>query len=393
MITRHFTDRLRHLLRHFPIVCVLGPRQCGKTTFMKHVLPRWQYLDLEKPSDFARVSQDPEDALERLTRQFILDEVQHLPELFPVLRAFVDQRPRKKGQVVLLGSASPTLITQVSESLAGRTGFLDLTPFQWNEMKRYGKRFNLETLWFRGGFPDACLTTNHHSRLDWFDAYTRTFIERDLSALGIGVTPSQMRKLWTMLAHYHGQIWNASQLAASLGVSYHTVNRYTDILEQTFLIRKLAPYYANIGKRLLKSPKVYFRDSGLLHYFLGIHQAEDLDVHPARGASWEGFVIDHILNAFVLHSPGSQAFYWRTATATEVDLLVQKGSRLIPFEIKLHTSPTKKDAAGLYSCMEDLHLKQGYVVYPGSERYSLGRGVTVLPAAILMDNPSFLKKL
>ena len=154
------------------------------------------------------------------------------------------------------------------------------------------------------------------------------------------------------------------------------MNRYTDILEQTFLIRKLAPYYANIGKRLLKSPKVYFRDSGLLHYFLGIHQAEDLDVHPARGASWEGFVIDHILNAFVLHSPGSQAFYWRTATGTEVDLLVQKGSHLIPFEIKLHTSPTKKDAAGLYSCMEDLHLKQGYVVYPGSERYSLGRGVT-----------------
>ncbi len=393
MIARHFSARLQHLLRHFPIVCVLGPRQCGKTTFIKAALPQWSYLDLEKPSDFARVSQDPEDAVSRLRRRFILDEAQQLPALFPVLRSFMDQHPRKTGLVALLGSASPTLISQVSESLAGRSGFLDLTPFQWNEMKDYGKRFRLETLWFRGGFPHACLMANHHARLDWFDAYTRTFIERDLSALGISVSPSQMRKLWTMLAHYHGQIWNASQLAASLGISYHTVNRYTDILEQTFLIRKLPPYYANIGKRLLKSPKVYFRDSGLLHYFLGIHDPKDLDVHPARGASWEGFVIDHLVNLLALHAPGSQAFYWRTATGTEVDLLIKKGSRLIPLEIKLHSSPTKTDATSLSSCMKDLHLKRGYVVYPGTACYSLGEGISVLPVESLLGDPSFIKKL
>ena len=393
LLQRHSSTRLRELLRRFPIVCVLGPRQCGKTTFIKAALPKWQYLDLEKPSDLARLSQDPEDALSRLKSRFILDEAQQLPELFPLLRSFVDEERRKKGRIVLLGSASPTLVTRISESLAGRAGFLDLTPLQWGELVGKVRAFGLNTLWFRGGFPDACLQVSNKARVDWFEAYTRTFIERDLSALGIAVSASQMRRLWTMLAHYHGNVWNASQLAASLGVSYHTVNRYTDILEQTFLIRKLPPYHANIRKRLVKSPKVYLRDTGLLHYFLGVHDQETLNVHPARGKSWEGFVVDQIINAFALASPSSQAFYWRTARGEEVDLLILEKGRVIPFEIKLHSAPVSNDVTGLASCMRDLGLSRGYVLYPGDRTYSLAGGVEVLSTQALLRNDALLREL
>ncbi len=196
-----------------------------------------------------------------------------------------------------------------------------------------------------------------------------------------------------MLAHLHGAAWNASQLAASLGVSYHTANRYVDILEQTFLIRKLPPYFVNIGKRLVKSPKVYFRDSGLLHYFLGLRDLRSLHTHPGRGASWEGFSIEQIIAAFQLFSPGSQAFYWRTATGAEVDLLIQSGKRLVPFEVKLHSSPSGADVSGLISCMKDLGLTKGYVLYPGAEDYSLGGGMTVLSAEKALGQPRRLVTL
>ena len=393
MLQRHFSARLRELLRLFPVVFILGPRQCGKTTFIKAALPKWQYLDLEKPSDLMQLSQDPEDALSRLRSRFILDEAQQLPELFPLLRSFVDEERQKKGRIVLLGSASPTLITRISESLAGRAGFLDPSPLQWRELDGKVKHFGLDTLWFRGGFPDACLQVSNKARVDWFEAYTRTFIERDLSALGIAVSASQMRRLWTMLAHYHGNIWNASQLAASMGVSYHTVNRYTDILEQTFLIRKLPPYRTDIRKRLVKSPKVYLRDTGLLHYFLGVHDQKTLNVHPARGSSWEGFVVEQIINAFALATPSSQAFYWRTARGEEVDLLILKEGRVIPFEIKLHTAPTSKDVTGLAACIRDLGLSYGYVLYPGDRRYSLAGGIEVLSTQALLKDHSLLRNL
>jgi len=392
MIDRHFSGRLRTLLKTFPIVCVMGPRQSGKTTFIREVLPQWKYMDLERPSDYIRLSGDPEDALKRLKEHFILDEAQQIPLLFPVLRSFVDQRRKKNGQLVLLGSASLSLIKQISETLAGRAGFLDITPFHWNEVQGR-KKVTLETLWYRGGFPDAFLIASDKKRIDWFDAYTRTFIERDLTALGINISAPQMRKLWTMLAHVNGAVWNASQLASSLGVSFHTINRYTDILEQTFLIRKLPPYFANIGKRVVKSPKVYFRDTGLLHYFLGIHESKALPVHPARGASWEGFVIEQVISAFQLVSPDSQAFYWRTAAGAEVDLLIKRGERLIPLEIKLHSSPSRRDVPGLVSCMKDLKLNRGYVLYPGEEEYSIGEGITVVSTERLIAQPERLIKL
>jgi hypothetical protein len=293
----------------------------------------------------------------------------------------------------MLGSASPALVRHLSESLAGRTAFLDLPPFRWDEVAARRPPAALSALWFRGGFPVAFLECDARARHDWLEAYTRTFIERDLAALGIDVSASQMRRLWTMLAHVNGGVWNASQLAASLGVSYHTVNRYVDILEQTFLVRKLPPYVANIGKRLVKSPKVYFRDTGLLHYFLGILTPQALDTHPGRGPSWEAFVIDQLVAAFQRVRPDSQAFFWRTAQGDEVDLVVETGGRRIPFEIKLHSAPGGEDIRGLLRCIKDLGLRRGYLVYPGREPYSLGPGVTALPAAHLLAHPERLARL
>ncbi len=393
VVARRYQALLRGLLRRFPVVTVLGPRQCGKTTFIRQALPDWTYLDLERPSDAAPLAADPEARFTQLGGRVILDEAQRLPAIFPVLRGIVDRERGRRGRFVLLGSASPTLVRHISESLAGRTAFLDLPPFRWDEVAARRPPTALSELWFRGGFPVAFLERDDRARHDWLEGYTRTFIERDLAALGIDVSASQMRRLWTMLAHVNGGVWNASQLAASLGVSYHTVNRYVDILEQTFLVRKLPPYFANIGKRLVKSPKVYFRDTGLLHYFLGIPTPQALDTHPGRGPSWEAFVIDQLVAAFQRGLPGSQAFFWRTAQGDEVDLLVEAGGRQIPFDIQLHSAPGSEDARGLLRCIKDLALRRGYLVYPGREPYSLGPGVTALPAAGLLAHPKRVARL
>jgi len=384
MIDRAYGASLRALLRRFPAVTILGPRQCGKTTFIRRELSDWTYVDLERPADATPLAADPEARLGQLGDRVVLDEAQRLPELFPVLRGLIDRRRSRKGRFVLLGSASPSLVRGISESLAGRTAFLDLPPFRWDEVEGRRTAGGLATLWLRGGYPDAFLARGDGARHDWMEAYTRAFIERDLPAMGIDVSASQMRKLWTMLAHVNGGVWNASQLAASMGVSYHTVNRYVDILEQAFLVRKLAPYFANVGKRLVKSPKLYFRDSGLLHYFLGIRSARQLETHPARGASWESFLLDQLLSAYRRHDPGGQAWFWRTAQGDEVDLLIETGARLVPFEAKLHSAPKPDEARGLFRCMADLKLPRGYVVYPGRDRYSLGRGVTAVPARSLL---------
>jgi predicted AAA+ superfamily ATPase len=392
VIDRRYVSALRGLLRRFPAVTVLGPRQCGKTTFIRAALPGWRYADLERPADATPMAADPEARLVQLGDGVILDEAQRLPEIFPVLRGLIDRTRSRNGRFVLLGSASPSLVRGISESLAGRTAFLDLPPFRWDEVE--GQRpGGLASLWLRGGFPDAFLARSDAARHDWMEAYTRAFIERDLPSLGIDVSASQMRKLWTMLAHVNGGLWNASQLAASLGVSYHTVDRYVDILEQAFLVRKLAPYSANVGKRLVKSPKVYLGDTGLLHYFLGIRSGRQLETHPARGSSWEALLVDQLLSAYRRNDPGSQAWFWRTAQGDEVDLLIETGSRLIPFEAKLHSAPGPEEARGLRRCMADLGLSRGYVVYPGDERYSLGRGVTALPAGDLLGQPARLSRL
>jgi predicted AAA+ superfamily ATPase len=390
VIARAYEATLQGLLRRFPAVTILGPRQCGNTTFIRKALPGWHYLDLERPADATPLAADPEARLGQLGDHVVLDEAQRLPGMFPVLRGLIDGRRARKARFVLLGSASPSLVRGISESLAGRTAFLDLPPFRWDEVGRRRPARGLSTLWLRGGFPQAYLARSDAAREEWLEAYTRAFIERDLPALGIDVSASGMRNLWTMLAHVNGGLWNASQLASSLGVSYHTVDRYVDILEQAFLIRKLAPYSANLGKRLVKSPKVYFRDSGLLHHFLGIRSASQLDTHPARAASFEAFVVDRLLSAFRRHDPAGQAWFWRTAQGDEVDLLIETRSRLIPFEVKLHSSPGPDAARSLWRYMADLELRRGYVIYPGRERYSLGRGVTALPAEALLARPASL---
>jgi len=393
MIDRLHSPFLQNKLKHFPIVSILGPRQSGKTTFVRHLLPDWQYIDLEKSSDFIPFAEDTEQRLNQLSSRIIIDEAQQLPALFPALRSFVDNPKNKQTKILLLGSASPSLIKQISESLAGRTSFLELTPFLFKEIHDNEPSTKLNQLWFKGGFPVPFLMNDTLAVIDWFDAYTRTFIERDLTALNIDVSSVNMRRLWAMLAHFNGQIWNASQLAASMGVNYQTVNRYMDILEQTFLIRKLQPYFRNIGKRLVKSPKVYFRDTGLLHFFTGIRTMDQLQISPIRGASWEAFIIEQLCAIYMLTTPGVQFYYWRTAKGAEVDLLVDIGHRLIPFEIKLHSAPSKHLIKGLSSCMKDLSLNHGYVVYPGDQIYTLKDSITVIPIEKLLSDHEFLFSL
>lgn len=386
MLTRQYGAPLRGLLRRWPAVLLLGPRQCGKTTFIRQTLPDWTYLDLERPSDAAPFLADPEARLAQLGDRLVLDEAQQVPGLFEVLRSVIDRRRSRRGRFVLLGSAAPTLVRGISESLAGRAAFLDLPPFRWDEVRRF-KKTRLNDLWLKGGFPRAFLAASDDARREWIDAYTRAFIERDLPALGVDLSPTRMRQLWTMLAHLNGGLWNASQLAASLGTSYHTVNRYVDVLEQTFLVRKLSPYFANVSKRLVKSPKIYLRDTGVMHALLGIESKQALDTHPARGLSWEGFVIDHLVSALERVRPASQAYFWRTGRGQEVDLLIDHGRRQVPFEIKLHSSPRREDARNVVACMKDLGLTKGYLIHAGREEYALGDGVTAVPAEQILGRP------
>jgi hypothetical protein len=392
MFPRAAAAELTRKLRTFPAVTVLGPRQSGKTTLARTALPGYRYLDLERPSDRVPLLADPEDRLRALGDRVILDEAQTAPEIFPVLRGLIDEQRRKVGRYVLLGSASPVLMQGASESLAGRTAVLELAPFRWDELAT-AKRLSIDDLWLRGGFPEPALSSKEARRLDWFDAYVRTFIERDLVAMGVEVSSARMRQLWGLLAHAHGGLWNASRLGASLGTTYHTVNRHLDLLEQSFLVRRLPPFLPNLGKRLTRSPKVYLRDTGLLHHFLGIQNREQLDVSPYRGASWESFVIEHVVGAFEREAPGAQASFFRSATGSEVDLVLQRGTDVVPFEIKVHSSPGPESLKGLVRLLADLGLPRGYVIARSREDYSLGNGITVLSARRLLANPARVTSL
>ena len=382
MIQRNFAPHLRRLLRAFPVVTILGPRQCGTTTFVRTTLAGWTYLDLERPSVAEPFEADPEARLGQVGNRIVLDEALRCPSIFPVLRSLVDDRRSRTGRCVLLGSAAPSLVRGISESLAGRTAFLDLAPLRFDEVVRTEP--DLSVAWFRGGYPTAFLETDDRVRSEWFEGYVRAFVERDLPALGVEVTSTTMRKLWAMLAHSNGGIWNASQIAASIGVSYHTVDRYLDILEQSFLVRRLPPWSSNLGKRLVKSPKVHFRDTGLLHHFLGIDRRQTLDVHPGRGASFEAFVIDHVISAVGRTTPGARFSHFRTAAGVEADLVVETGGRAVPFEIKVKSAPRRDDADPLRSVMSDLGAPAGFLVHGGTENYSLGGGVRAVSAAWLL---------
>jgi predicted AAA+ superfamily ATPase len=363
----------------FPAVLILGPRQCGKTTLARHFL-QGTYFDLERPSDYQLFVADVELALSRFTEPLIIDEAQTIPELFAVLRAVIDEKRKQSGRFLLLGSVNPSLIRHVSESLAGRIGMVELTPFLFPELAAQG--VGLPEYWVRGGYPDACLEADPDRR--WHEQYVLALVQRDLTRFGLKTAPFEMRRFLGMLAHVHGGLLNASELGRSLGVTYHTVGSYLDILEGHFLIRRLQPWSGNLGKRLVKTPKVFVRDSGLLHYLLGLRDERDLLQSPRRGASWEGCMIEQLIALERLRYTGSQFWFYRTRAGVEIDLVIERGSQRLGYEFKCASSVGGADASGLRMGLADGVISAGWVVYLGNRRFPLADQVEACPAAELL---------
>ncbi len=378
MLVRHAEAQARSLLAWSPAVALLGPRQVGKTT-LAHALvaatPGALYLDLESSEDRARMSQPRAFMRANRDRMLVLDEIQHLPDVFGEIRGEIDEA-RRPGRFLLLGSASLALLRQTTESLAGRLAIVDMAPLLASE---YCKRFeDVQTLWLRGGFPGSVLAPDATVAWAWRDAFIRSFLSTDLAALGIGVAPDSMHRFWRMLAHLHGQLFNASAIANSMGISSPTVSRYLDTMAAALMVRRLEPYHANLGKRLVKSPKVYVRDSGLLHHLLGIRDVNDLIGHPSSGASWEGFVLEQI----VAHRPADAAIsFYRTAAGAELDVVVERRRERFAFEIKFSSAP--KVTRGFWQACDDVAPAKVYIVAPVRERFPYADGVEVLPVADL----------
>jgi predicted AAA+ superfamily ATPase len=374
IIPRKLKNTILASLKKHPVVGILGSRQVGKTTLAKTVKELKHkdavYLDLELPSDWNKL-QDPELYLNQFVNSLvIIDEIQRMPTLFPILRALVDQK-RTVGRFLILGSASPDLIRQASESLAGRIIYHELTPLNFLETGQEG----VQTLWLRGGYPNSLLAENDQDSFVWREAFIKTYLEMDLPQLGIRIPSIQLRRFWTMLAHSHGQLWNAQKIANSLGISAPTARHYLDLLEETFMVRQLLPFYANVKKRLIKSPKVYIRDSGLLHTLLHIGVIDDLQGHPSLGSSWEGFVIEQI---FSLMPENRETYFYRTNAGAEIDLIIlDKKNSPIAIEIKYSLSPGL--SRGFWTAFKELSCHRGYVIYPGNESYPIGKNILVLP--------------
>jgi predicted AAA+ superfamily ATPase len=387
-IRRSLYSQLLEGLQTFPVVALVGPRQVGKTSLARLLMAELiqsgktvVMLDLERPSDLAKLN-DAELFLDPLADQLvILDEVQLRPDLFPVLRALVDTQ-RRPGRFLILGSAAPALIQHSSESLAGRIEFLELAPLSLQEVAGQANDANFaQALWSRGGFPDSYLARSDGASMRWREAFVRSYLERDIAQLGIRVSAATLRRFWLMLAHNHGQIWNASTLAGSMGVTAPSVRHYLDILESTFMVRVLPPYSANLGKRLVKSPKVYFRDSGLLHALLNLPDYQTLLGHPVLGASWEGWVIEQIWSQAPL---GSRPYFYRTASGNEIDLLLElPGGQLRAIEIKHSKAP--KLGKGFSEALDALQLDSGFVIAPVDAPYPLSSRARVLPLGQLAD--------
>jgi predicted AAA+ superfamily ATPase len=372
--------RIEARLKSGPAVALLGPRQCGKTTLARAIAAgrKSAYFDLENPTDVAKLSQ-PMLALAELRGLIVIDEVQRRPDLFPVLRVLLDRKPAR-ARFLILGSASPELLQQTSESLAGRVAFVEMSGFDLDEVPAQ----NLSRLWLRGGFPRSFLARSDRQSLAWREDFIRSFLERDLAQLGVRVPALTMRRFWTMLAHYSGGIWNASEIGRSLGEAHTTVRRRLDTLSSALVVRVLEPWFENVGKRLVKSPKVYVRDSGLLHALLGIMDRQALEGHPKVGASWEGFVIEQLLAR--LEQP--PAYYWRTQAGAELDLLLLLRNKRIGIEVKRADAPTITPS--MQSALADLKLERLLVIYPGAARYPLSKQIEVLP---LVDAIATLSEL
>ena len=373
MLTRLIEDEILNYLRYFPAAGIVGPRQCGKSTVAQLITKKIKgslYLDLENPIDRARLTDASLFLSQYKGKLVCLDEVQFMPEIFEVLRGVID-RNKKNGQFLLLGSATPHLLRQSSETLAGRISYLELSPFSLLELKAK-KKPDVNKLWMRGGFPRSYLAPKDNVSMIWRKNFIRTFLERDLSNLGIGVAAESMRKFWMMCAHLHGQHLNLSHLGHSLAVSHTTSKTYIDIMVGTFMLRKLEPFYTNIDKRLKKTPKIYLTDSGILHALLNITNFDELLSHPIAGFSWEGFVLNQLTSSL----KGWEFYYSSTADQAEIDFILKKGKRVIAIESKLSKAPSL--SRGFYSLLKDLKIKEAYVVCPIDDSYPISQGTTVI---------------
>ncbi len=364
-----YYKKLSKALNRSPVTALLGPRQCGKTTLARLIGENKEavYFDLESQPDLRRL-QNPEMALGSLHGIVILDEIQNLPELFPVLRVLTD-RKENRASFLVLGSASPEIIKDVSETLAGRVEFVELSGFDLQETGQD----TLQQLWMRGGFPRSFLAATEEDSIAWREGFIRTFLERDIPQLGIKIPSTAMRRFWTMLAHYHGQTLNSSKLARSMGISDKTARSYLDILSGTFMIRQLQPWYENIGKRQVKAPKIYFRDSGLMHSLLTLSDMHSLLGHPQVGASWEGFALEQTLQAI---NP-SESFFWATHNGAELDLFFLYHGRRYGIEFKFNEAPDITKSMKI--ALNDLELDHIYVIYPGKHIYSIDNTISVWP--------------
>lgn len=376
MIKRRQQIYIEQSLDHNPAVALLGPRQSGKTTTALEIAKRQPaiYLDLESPSDIAKLS-DPELYLSAHENKLvILDEVQRVPELFQVLRSLIDtgrRRGLRTGRFLLLGSASIDLLKQTSESLAGRLGFSEMTPFDTLEVVSQQGEINQH--WLRGGFPDSYLAEGDTLSLYWRENFIRTYLERDIPQLGPRIPAETLRRFWTMLAHEQGGILNAARIAQSLGISGQTVGRYLDLLVDLLLVRRLQPWHSNTGKRMVKSPRVFVRDSGLVHALLRLETLDDLLGHPVVGGSWEGYVIENLLAVL---PTGAQSGFYRTSGGAEIDLVISIGTKIFAIEVKRSLVP--KLSKGFWIACEDLKCDYRFVVYNGNERYPLNKHVEAI---------------
>ena len=362
---------VRTALKRSRVVAILGPRQCGKTTLARGFVPpdSLNYFDLESPASLARLA-EPETALRPLKGLVVIDEIQRRPGLFPLLRVLAD-RPPLPARFLILGSASPALLRQSSETLAGR---LETVPLEGFRLGDLGAGWQ-DRHWLRGGFPLSYTARSEADSVHWRRQFLQTFLERDIPQLGITIPATTLRRFWNMVAHYHGQTWNGAELARALAVGESTVRRYLDLMTGVFMVRQLSPWFENLGKRQVKAPKVYVRDSGLLHALLGITNRHDLEHHPKVGASWEGYAVEEVLKAL----QPDEAYYWATHNGAELDLLLFKDGRRIGVECKRADAPTLTPSMRI--ALNDLRLDELRVVYPGASRYPLGEGVEVVPLA------------
>lgn len=365
-----YLNEINLQFRVHPVCALLGPRQVGKTTLAQMFIEQSgqsqiPFFDLENPLDLAAL-ENPMLTLSKYKNQLIvIDEIQRRPELFPILRVLVDE-PKTNRQFLILGSASRDLIQQSSETLAGRIGYIEVMPFSLDEVP------NAHGLWLRGGYPRSFLTSSDEESYVWRQAYITTFLERDIPNLGFQIPAQQMRRFWLMLAHYHGQILNASEIGKSLGISDHIVRRYLDILNGTFMIRILNPWFENLGKRQVKSPKIYFRDSGILHALVGIRTTFDLDIYPKLGSFWEGFAVEEVIRH--MQATPEECYFWKTQSGAELDLMIIKNGKRLGFEIKYTDSP--KATRSMHIACQDLKLDHLYVLFPGNKEFPISENMS-----------------